>query len=116
MDVHNLPHKDDGIYYHTDHHWTTQGAYFAYMQLAKVLGIDSSSISYDKLPVSMSHQEPFHLKAVSALLRKRKWMSFFQEMTLGSFLCCKLCRRTEKNRQLLRYQQAGNQRQIRHVL
>ena len=38
-------HKDDGIYYHTDHHWTTQGAYFAYMQLAKVLGIDSSSIS-----------------------------------------------------------------------
>ena len=47
-------HKDDGIYYHTDHHWTTQGAYFAYMQLAKVLGIDSSSISYDKLPVSMS--------------------------------------------------------------
>lgn len=38
-------HKDDGIYYHTDHHWTTQGAYFAYLELAKVLGINSGSIS-----------------------------------------------------------------------
>ena len=56
-------HKDDGIYYHTDHHWTTQGAYFAYMQLAKVLGIDSSSISYDKLPVSMSFQGTLSAKS-----------------------------------------------------
>ena len=56
-------HKDDGIYYHTDHHWTTQGAYFAYMQLAKILGIDSSSISYDKLPVSMSFQGTLSAKS-----------------------------------------------------
>lgn len=56
-------HKDDGIYYHTDHHWTTQGAYFAYLQLAKVLGIDSSSISYDKLPVSMSFQGTLSAKS-----------------------------------------------------
>ena len=74
-------HKDDGIYYHTDHHWTTQGAYFAYMQLAKVLGIDSSSISYDKLPVSMSFQGTLSAKSGFVLLRKKKWMSFFQEMT-----------------------------------
>ena len=65
MDVRDTlsQHKDDGIYYHTDHHWTTQGAYFAYMQLAKVLGIDSSSISYDKLPVSMSFQGTLSAKS-----------------------------------------------------
>ena len=56
-------HKSEELYYHTDHHWTTQGAYFAYMQLAKVLGIDSSSISYDKLPVSMSFQGTLSAKS-----------------------------------------------------
>ena len=56
-------HKDDGIYYHTDHHWTTQGAYFAYLTLAKSLGIDSSKISYDKLPVSMSFQGTLSAKS-----------------------------------------------------
>ena len=56
-------HKNDGIYYHTDHHWTTQGAYFAYLTLAKSLGIDSSQISYDKLPVSMSFQGTLSAKS-----------------------------------------------------
>ena len=56
-------HKEDNIYYHTDHHWTTQGAYFAYLQLAKVLGINSSSISYDKLPVSKSFQGTLSAKS-----------------------------------------------------
>lgn len=56
-------HKDDGIYYHTDHHWTTQGAYFAYLELAKVLGINSGSISYDKLPVSMDFQGTLSAKS-----------------------------------------------------
>ena len=56
-------HKEDNIYYHTDHHWTTQGAYFAYLQLAKVLGINSSSIPYDKLPVSKSFQGTLSAKS-----------------------------------------------------
>ena len=56
-------HKEDNIYYHTDPHWTTQGAYFAYLQLAKVLGINSSSISYDKLPVSTSFQGTLSAKS-----------------------------------------------------
>ena len=65
VDVRNTlsRHKDDGIYYHTDHHWTTQGAYFAYLELAKVLGIDSSQISYDKLPVSQSFQGTLSAKS-----------------------------------------------------
>ena len=56
-------HKEDNIYYHTDPHWTTQGAYFAYLQLSKVLGINSSSIPYDKLPVSKSFQGTLSAKS-----------------------------------------------------
>ncbi len=31
-------HKDEYIFYRTDHHWTTLGAYFAYTQWAKAIG------------------------------------------------------------------------------
>ena len=31
--------KDEYIYYHTDHHWTTLGAYYAYDQLCQTLGL-----------------------------------------------------------------------------
>lgn len=31
-------HKDEYIYYRTDHHWTTLGAYYAYAQLMQQLG------------------------------------------------------------------------------
>lgn len=33
-----LEHKDEYLYYKTDHHWTTEGAYLAYIQIAKALG------------------------------------------------------------------------------
>lgn len=33
-------HKDEYIYYRTDHHWTTLGAYYAYELWAKALGLD----------------------------------------------------------------------------
>ncbi len=36
-----LEHKDDYIYYRTDHHWTTQGAYLAYRELMELLGRDA---------------------------------------------------------------------------
>ncbi len=32
-------HKDELIYYHADHHWTTLGAYYAYTELCKSLNI-----------------------------------------------------------------------------
>ena len=32
-------HKDEYIYYRTDHHWTTLGAYYAYTQLCNELGL-----------------------------------------------------------------------------
>ena len=32
-------HSDEYIYYRTDHHWTTYGAYFAYRQYIESLGM-----------------------------------------------------------------------------
>ena len=32
-------HKDEYIYYRTDHHWTSLGAYYAYQQLCGTLGL-----------------------------------------------------------------------------
>lgn len=35
-------HKKEDIYYRTDHHWTTLGAYYAYEELAATMGFDTS--------------------------------------------------------------------------
>ena len=32
-------HKDEYLYYRTDHHWTTLGAYYAYQQFCETLGL-----------------------------------------------------------------------------
>lgn len=56
-------HRDEGIYYHTDHHWTTQGAWFAFMEAAKVMGIDASSPKYEPVPVSESFQGTLSAKS-----------------------------------------------------
>lgn len=34
-------HKNDYVFYRTDHHWTSQGAYYAYCAAAKTLGYSS---------------------------------------------------------------------------
>ena len=41
MDVRDIlrSHKDEYLYYRTDHHWTCLGAYYAYSQLCEALGL-----------------------------------------------------------------------------
>ncbi|MBC5780248.1 DHHW family protein [Blautia difficilis] len=56
-------HKAEDLYYHTDHHWTTLGAYYAYLQAAAVMGIDISSDSYDKAPVSQTFKGTLSAKS-----------------------------------------------------
>lgn len=56
-------HKAENLYYHTDHHWTTLGAYYAYLQAAAVMGIDISSDSYDKAPVSQTFKGTLSAKS-----------------------------------------------------
>lgn len=56
-------HKMEDLYYHTDHHWTTQGAYYAYLQAAEAMEIDTSSDSFDKAPVTRSFQGTLSAKS-----------------------------------------------------
>ena len=46
--------KDAGLYYRTDHHWTTYGAQLAYSNLASALGIDTTSKRYNDLVMTDS--------------------------------------------------------------
>lgn len=56
-------HKAEDLYYHTDHHWTTLGAYYAYLLAAAAMGIDTSSDSYDKAPVSQTFKGTLSAKS-----------------------------------------------------
>lgn len=38
-------HSDEYIYYHTDHHWTTLGAYYAYVEYCQEKGLTPVSLS-----------------------------------------------------------------------
>ncbi|MBQ9065577.1 MAG: hypothetical protein IJ123_09035 [Blautia sp.] len=49
-------HSNEKIYYKTDHHWTTLGAYYTYLAAADSLSLDTSILTYDQLPVSLSFQ------------------------------------------------------------
>ena len=47
-------HKEEGLYYKTDHHWTTKGAYYAFHEYAKELGI--TPVEYEFYNVSNTFQ------------------------------------------------------------
>jgi len=42
-----LEHSDEDLYYHSDHHWNSLGAYYAAMQLANVCGVDFAELNED---------------------------------------------------------------------
>ncbi len=41
--------KEEDIYYKTDHHWTTRGAYYAYQRLGEVMGFTPHDQSYFRI-------------------------------------------------------------------
>lgn len=45
-------HKEEEIYYKTDHHWTTEGAYYAYLTAAGAMDINTGTVSYEQAPVT----------------------------------------------------------------
>ena len=56
-------HKGEYIYYRTDHHWTTLGAYYAYVKICETLGVSSNPISdYTLTDVSDSFLGTFYSK------------------------------------------------------
>lgn len=50
-------HKEEYIYYKTDHHWTSLGAYYAYRELVSSMGMEPTAIEeYQRLVLN----EPFY--------------------------------------------------------
>ena len=49
-------HKEENIYYKTDHHWTTLGARYAFDALNTALGIEKPTQEYKIYPVTHSFQ------------------------------------------------------------
>ena len=47
-------HRSEEIYYHTDHHWTTLGAYYGYQALSKSMKLDTSKTS-DMKPYAVTN-------------------------------------------------------------
>ena len=47
-----MQHKGEAIYYRTDHHWTSLGAYYAFSDMAAGLGIEQPAADYDIYPVT----------------------------------------------------------------
>ncbi|MBP3851191.1 MAG: hypothetical protein J6D36_01465 [Erysipelotrichaceae bacterium] len=50
------PHRDEYLYFRTDHHWTTKGAYYAYKAFCEEKGIKPHKLSYFKKTMTF---EPF---------------------------------------------------------
>lgn len=53
-----LAHKEEYIYYGTDHHWTTLGAYYGYLAWAAAAGVEP--VSYDVETVSYDFLGSLH--------------------------------------------------------
>lgn len=52
-----LEHKKESLYYRSDHHWTTLGAFYSYQELAKAMELTPKSFdSYDVKLVSNSFE------------------------------------------------------------
>ena len=62
-------HKDEYIYFNTDHHWTQLGAYYAYVEFCKKKGIEPSDIStweqHDYAPFLGSFYQELGLQAMA---------------------------------------------------
>ncbi|WP_304653521.1 DHHW family protein, partial [uncultured Ligilactobacillus sp.] len=49
-------HRQEAIYYKTDHHWTSLGAYYAFGQLAKEMEIGNTAGGYNIYTVADDFQ------------------------------------------------------------
>ena len=60
-----LEHNKEYIYYKSDHHWTTYGAYYAYLEYCKNLGIQSTSYeNYNIENVTKSFKGTYYSKVL----------------------------------------------------
>lgn len=55
--------RDKKLYYKTDHHWTTEAAYLAFLEAGKTMGYNGSEITFDALPVTGRFQGTLSAKS-----------------------------------------------------
>lgn len=61
-----LANKNEYIYYKTDHHWTTLGAYFAYKKVMETMGKPYKTLAeLDEKVVSIDFYGTYHSKALN---------------------------------------------------
>lgn len=65
-----LDNKD--LYYKTDHHWTTKGAFIAYKEWGNIKGIDVHEKDFKITPISNSFQGSLHSKVLNKDCEKDK--------------------------------------------
>lgn len=64
-------HQNDYIYYRTDHHWTSLGAYYAFMDMASDLNISDPISSYNVYTVTDSFEGTMSSKSGSHIKKYR---------------------------------------------
>lgn len=62
-------HKDEYIFYKTDHHWTTLGAGYAVQSLLEAMDIDMNPGDFKRMPVSHSFEGTLAAKTGSVFLK-----------------------------------------------
>lgn len=72
-------HKEEGIYYRTDHHWTTLGTYYAYLKASDSMGINTGEVSFEQAPVTKSFQGTLSAKSGFRSGEKDRIDVFFQK-------------------------------------
>ncbi len=81
--------KDEYIYYRTDHHWTSQGAYAAYTEVARRLGFVPASLDrFDIMHASHSFLGSLHSKTLYDSIEPDSidfYISNNQTVTLNSY-------------------------------
>jgi len=64
-------HKDEYIYFRTDHHWTTLGAYYAYGKFAERAGVEAVDINNFKENKAENFLGYLYLQAPSSKIRNK---------------------------------------------
>lgn len=58
-----LENKEKGVFYKTDHHWTTLGAYTAFEEAANIMGLQTETVSYESNIVTYDFQGTLSAKS-----------------------------------------------------
>ena len=69
-------HKEEYLYYRTDHHWTTQGAYYAYVDFCRTHGLEAVEPDFN-LAVRVEDFYGTHYSKTRYVLTKSDTISYF---------------------------------------